>query len=164
MTRGRWKDLLESIGFAAIVASLIFVGIETRNSTKQAELNTQALEIASYQELMDNIAELNLLVVGNPEVAALMFKAFVTEEELTDLEEYQFTRAAYARFRHGDMAYFQYQRGVISEARLRSVLRVLNLGNHRMRSFWEPRQENFVEPYRNYINALIDEREAAEAV
>ena len=41
------KDLAEAVGFVAIIASLIFVGIETRNSTKQAELNTQALEITA---------------------------------------------------------------------------------------------------------------------
>jgi hypothetical protein len=159
MTREQWKDLLEGIGLVAIVASLIFVGIETHNSTKQAELNTQALEIAAYQKLMDNIAELNLLTVANPDVAALMFKAFNTEEELTDLESYRFTRAAYARFRHGDMAFFQYQRGAFSAERLSSVIRVINLSNPRVREFWETRQRNFVEPYRNYINSLIQENE-----
>ncbi len=45
MSRQQWKDLAEAIGFTAVVASLVFVGIETRNSTKQAELTTQVLEI-----------------------------------------------------------------------------------------------------------------------
>jgi hypothetical protein len=164
MTRAEWKDLFEGIGFAAIIASLIFVGIETRNSTRQAELNTQALEIAAYQELMDNIAELNLMIVENQEAAALMYKAFNTEEALSDLEEFRFGRAIYARLRHGDMAYFQFQRGVISEDRLKSVIRVLNLGNPRIRKFWEFRQKNFVDPYRNYINARIEEIEVAQAL
>ena len=58
MTRVQLKDLLEGIGFVAIIASLVFVGIETRNSTRQAVLTTQTLEISAYQELMDNISEL----------------------------------------------------------------------------------------------------------
>jgi hypothetical protein len=162
MTREKWKDLLEGIGFIAIIASLVFVGIETRNSTKQAVLNTQALEIAAYQELMDNIAEMNVLIVQNPAVAALMYKAFRTTDEFSELEGFQFSRAAFMRFRHGDMAFFQYQRGVIDEQRLRSVIRVMNLSSPRIREFWERSQGNFVEPYRDYISSEIAEIDAED--
>ena len=158
MTREQWKDWLEGIGFVAIIASLAFVGIETRNSTKQAALTTQAMEISAYQELMDNIAELNTLVVQDAEVAAFLYKAYRTTEELTDIEQFRLGRNIFLRFRHGDIAYFQFERGAIDEARLRSALRVLNLGNPRVRNFWDQNQRNFVEPYRNYVNRLIDER------
>ena len=83
---------MEGIGFGAIIASPIFVGIETRNSTKQAALTTQAIEISAYQELMDNIAELNTLVVQDAEVAAFLHKTFDTTEELTDLEQFRLSR------------------------------------------------------------------------
>ena len=160
MTREHLKDLLEGIGFIANIASLVFVGIETRNSTKQAYLNTQALEIAAYQELMDNIAEMNILIIQDPEVAAFMHKVYLTSEELTELEQFRFDRAAFLRFRHGDMAFFHYQRGAIDEARLRSSLRVLNLSNARVRDFWERNKRNFVGPYSAYIDQLIDEKGA----
>ena len=163
MSREKLKDILESIGFAAIIASLIFVGIETRNSTRQAELNTQALEIASYQELMNNITELNLLTLENPDVAELMRKAFATDEELTVIENYRFTRAAFARLRHGDIAYFQYSRGAISADRLSSAFKVVNLGNPRMREFWEDRQGNFVQDYQDYVNGYLAEIDARES-
>lgn len=161
MTREHLKELLEGIGVIAIIASLIFVGIETRNSTRQAELNTQALEIAAYQELMDNIAEMNILIIQDPEVAAFMHKVYATNEELTELEQFRFRRAAYLRFRHGDMAFFQYQRGAIDEARLGSSLKVLNLSNPRMKAFWNGIKQNFVEPYRVYIDQLIEEQDAS---
>jgi hypothetical protein len=70
MTRQQWKDRLEAIGFAAVIASLVFVGIETRNSTKQAALTAQALELSAYQQLMDNISRMNEATIGNSEVAA----------------------------------------------------------------------------------------------
>jgi hypothetical protein len=50
MSRRQWKDLMEAVGFAAVVASLIFVGFETRSSTKQAALTAQALELSAYQQ------------------------------------------------------------------------------------------------------------------
>ena len=161
MTRQQWKDLIEAVGFAAIIASLIFVGIETRNSAEQAALTAQALELSSYQQLMDNIARMNEATVENPELAALMYKAFRTDDELTELEEFTFERAMYMRFRHGDMAYFQFERGAIDAERLRSVTRVVNLGNARVRNTWERVQGNFVEGYQNYINSMIKEIDAS---
>lgn len=160
MTREQWKDLLEAIGFAALIASLIFVGIETRNSTKQAALTANALEMSAYQELMDNISEMNDVTIQSPEVAALMYKGLRTTDELTELEQYRFSRALLRRFRHGDMAYFQYQRGAIDEARLQSVIGILSLGHPRVRDEWEQSQDNFVASYRDYINGLIREIDA----
>lgn len=157
MSRRQWKDLLEAIGFAAVIASLVFVGFETRSSSKQAALTAQALELSAYQQLMDNIARMNEATIQNPEVAALMYKAYRTTDEFTALEQFKFSRAMLQRFRHGDMAYFQYQRGAIDEKRLRSVIRVLNLGNPRARNEWNRSQDNFVADYRDYINKLIAE-------
>ena len=104
MKRESWKDLLEVIGGVAIVGSLVFVGIETRHSALQAELNTRAIEITAYQDLIDNIAEMNRLVIENEPVAELMYKAFESTDELTDLETFRVSRAFFLRLRHGDMA------------------------------------------------------------
>lgn len=162
MTREKWKDILEGIGFAAIIASLIFVGIETRNSAMQASLTTRALEMAAYQDLIDNILDMNMAITQDREVAALMFKVWNSSEELTEVEKFQFSRAAFQRLRHGDMAYFQYERGAIDEDRLRSVLRVMNLGHPRMKDFWTRNQHNFVPAYRNYVNQMIEQRDAED--
>ena len=161
MKREQWKDLLEGIGFLAIIASLVFVGIETRNSTQQAELNTRALEIAAYQDLIDNISELNALVVESPDVASFMYRIFTTDEPFTEEEQFVFTRAMFLRFRHGDMAYFQFERGAIDEERLRSVLRPINMGEPRVQEFWARYKRNFVESYRNYIDGVIEEINAS---
>lgn len=157
-----WKDLMEGIGFLAIVASLIFVGLETRNTALQTELNTRALEIAAYQDLIDNISQMNVLAIESPEVAGLMYKAYTTSDELTELEEFRLTRAFFLRFRHGDMAYFQYERGAINESQLRSVLSPLNLSHARVQSFWKSSQKNFADGYRGYINKMIREKNASQ--
>lgn len=157
MTREKWKDLLEGVGFAAIVASLVFVGIETRNSTKQAVLTTQAIEISAYQDLIDNIHEMNELTLQDAEVAAFMYKVFSTSDELTDIENFRFERAAFQRIRHGDMAFFHYQRGVINEDQLRSALQIMRLGNPRVREFWNQYQSVFIPSYRDYLNQLLVE-------
>jgi len=155
MNREQRKDLMEVVGGVAIVASLIFVGIETRNGAIQAELNTRAIQITAYQDLIDNISEMNTLTIESEYVAELIYKAFATSEELTELEKFRLERALFVRFRHGDMAYFQYERGAIDEERLRSVLKPLRLNNRRVREFWGRYQNNFSKSYRDYMNNMI---------
>jgi hypothetical protein len=162
MKRQDIKDALEVIGFIAIIASLVFVGMETRNGARQTELNTRAIEIAAYQDLIDNISDINRLTVESESVARLMYKAFQTDEELSEIEALRVSRAFFLRIRHGDMAYFQYERGAIDEERLRSVLQPLNLGDRRVREFWKERQYNFSSGYRDYMNELIAEIESRQ--
>jgi len=152
MTRENLKDLMEGVGITAIVASLIFVGIETQNSTDQTILNTQALEIAAYQELMNNISETNSLSIQNRGAAEISAKIYGQ----ADIESWQTQAALFTLFRHGDMAYFMFERGVISEDRLLSALRPLPMQSEVGQEFWNTRKLVFVEGYQEYIDNLKD--------
>ena len=155
MQRQQLKDIAEAIGFVAIVASLIFVGIETRNSTRQSELNTQALEIAAYQALMSNIDEINMLTLENPSAFETMSK--IWGENSPSPEQFQLDRALYILFRHGDLAYFMYERGAIDEARLLSALGPVQICSDVAREFWSRSNRVFTENYRNLIDERISE-------
>lgn len=155
MQRQQWKDLFEAIGFLAIIGSLYFVGVETQNSAKQTALNTQAIEIAAYQELTANISDMNAIGIGNEGAAAITLK--MRDGDPEDIDGHQLRAALYMQFRHGDMAYFMYERGVIDEDRLRSTLRPLPLAGPTGIEFWNRSKFVFVEPYQQYIDALITE-------
>jgi hypothetical protein len=152
MNRQQWKDLFEAIGFIAIIVSLVFVGIESRNSTKQAALNTQALEIAAYQELMTKIDDFNVLSLQNDRIAALM--SGIWPDENDDLESFQRDRALYILFRHGDLAYFMYERGAIDEARLLSALAIVPIESQIGLDFWAARKGSFTEGYIKYVDHM----------
>lgn len=153
MSRQRWKDLLEGIGFVAIISSLIFVGLETQNSSEQTALNTRSMEIAAYQELMNNIAEINVMNIQSAEAAAVTAPIF----GVSDVKTWQSNSALFLAFRHGDIAYFMYEHGAIDEDRLRSTLRILPLYTEIGREFWNRQKFAFVESYQNYIDRLIGE-------
>lgn len=161
MNRQQWKDLAEVVGFLSIVASLVFVGIETRNSTKQSMQNTQALEIAAYQSLMSNIDEINALSLGNAEAGRTLLK--IWEEDSMDLDQFQLNRALFILFRHGDLAYFMYERGAIDESRLRSALAPVPITREVGREFWQQTKGYFTEGYRDYIDRRIAELSSAAA-
>jgi len=153
MSRQQWKDLLEAIGFLAIIGSLVLVSVETRNSTKSTELNTQALEIAAYQELVNNISEMNSLALQSEDTAKLIVK--MRDGLPSELEALRLNSAFYMQFRHGDIAYFMYERGAIDERRLRSTLRPLPLHGETGRAFWSRNKHNFVGDYQQYIDTLL---------
>jgi hypothetical protein len=163
MTRQQVKDWLEGVGFIAVIASLVFVGIETRNGAIQTELNTEAIEMAAYQELIQSINEMNTVAIENPLLRATIDKVEAGESVLTEAEASVFSYWLWMRIRHGDMAFHQYQRGAIDEARLRSALSPLfpTISGPYGRQEWRWRQRVFEPEYRDYINEVVGEIEAA---
>ncbi len=155
MNRQQWKDVLEAIGFLAIIGSLYFVGVETQNSAKQTALNTQAVEIAGYQELIANISNINAIGIQNKDAAAILLE--MRDGDPDGVDRFRLQSAFYNQFRHGDMAYFMYERGVIDEDRLRSTLRPLPLSGPTGIEFWKRNKFVFVELYQQYVDALIEE-------
>jgi hypothetical protein len=153
MTRQQLKDLAEATGFIAIIASLVFVGIESRNSTKQSMLTTQALEITAYQALMSNINDVNTLSLESPIAAEAMAK--VWSDEAFDAEHFQLERVLYILFRHGDLAFYMFERGAIDEDRLRSAISPVPINTEVGRDFWERRKGSFTQNYRNYLDDQI---------
>ena len=161
MNRQQWKDVAEAIGFTAIIASLLFVGIETRNSTKQAELTAQALEISAYQALMSNIDDLNKVLLQNPDLAPIAAEIF--GDERVDPKGYQLRRVLYILFRHGDLAYFMYERGAIDKSRLDSALAPVPIWSEAGRKFWESNRQSFSEGYRTYMDEIINRQSASNS-
>ena len=71
----------------------------------------------------------------------------------------------FLRFRHGDMAYFQYERRAIDESRLLSALKPLTdaLEYQFARDFWERIQENFVPSYRANVNKYLANKDEPQS-
>ena len=155
MNRQLLKDLLEAIGFIAIIGSLYFVGVETQNGARQTALNTQAVEIAAYQELTSNISNMNAIGIEDADAAAILLEMYGGNPER--LVEFRLQSAFFNQFRHGDIAYFMYERGVIDEDRLRSTLRPLPLARMTGQEFWNRNKDVFVKGYQIYVDSLLAE-------
>jgi hypothetical protein len=104
----------EIISAVAIVASLIFVGIQIKQSNDLVKANT-------YREIRNGMIELNFLNFSNPEYAALSFK-ISNDEELTPMEVMQRRNFGFYVINTADAAYEQYQRGLIDRRELRETL------------------------------------------
>ena len=146
--------LLEIVSAVAVVVSLVFVGFEIRNSSEQVEQNTQALQIAAYQDLIGRIVDINALHISESEtIESLTALEEPTEEELRKLNNF-----LWILFRHGDMAYFQYEKGVIDLERLKSAMAplALRLHNPKVVAQWRIIEKAFVPAYIKYIEVQIE--------
>ena len=144
------STIIEVVSAVAVVISLVFVGLEIRNSSEQVEQNTQALQIAAYQDLIGRIVEINALHIE--ESANIESLAALTEP--TEEQARKLTNFLWILFRHGDMAYFQFEKGAISEARLKSAMAplTLRLQMPKVRQHWQSTKDVYVPAYQDYID------------
>jgi hypothetical protein len=76
-----WKDIAELIGITAIVASLIFVGIELRQSQRIAFAEQEGAQIADFQAATELIASNSSLI------RKLNDEESLTAEEKTEADQ-----------------------------------------------------------------------------
>jgi hypothetical protein len=155
----RFKILVELVSAIAVVLSLMFVGLEVRETARQTQLNTEALRLAAYQDLISQIAQFNTAML-DPVSAAVYLKITDPQGDLTALspiEQNQAVRILFLLARHADMAFYQFEQGLLSEDRLNSAVRpfTADLGAPIYRDFWERSKGNFVPSFQAYIDSRI---------
>lgn len=118
MTKDKLQEyalIAEIIGGIAIVCSLIFVGVQIRQNSEVSEIN-------AYQDLISQITVMNTVRVQDPEFADLFWRFDHGEQPRNDTERARLKAFLYMVFRHGDLAYRQYAKGLIDRDGLISVL------------------------------------------
>lgn len=157
----RWpKIVAEVLSAAAVVASLMFVALQVRETARQTELNTEALRVAAYQNLIGQIAQFNVAMLdpGLAEVYGKMQEPTAEFESLSLVEQVQAERILFLLVRHADMAYYQYELGLLSEARLESAVQpfLADVEQPMYRTFWQRSKGNFVPDFQAYVDARME--------
>ncbi len=169
MKSTNWKDIAELVGISAIVASLVFVGLELRQSHEiaiAAEYQERAASvIEQYNAQMQS--DVALSVVGQPVYAAIRSADFPDEHrhlyEGYTVEQLGFeTLRAVNALTAFDNIYFQYQSGFISEEaweafrhRLRRVFE-----SPITRQLFESDSDWYRESYRQLCHEILTEIES----
>ena len=117
--------VVEMVAGIAVVISLVFVAFQLSQNTLQSELETTALQNATYQDLVTNVIGFNTLLIEDAEFAEIVNRAEVDPASLSDVEVRRLNSFSVNVFRHGDMAYFLYTQGTIDLERLNSLLSIV---------------------------------------
>ena len=150
----KFSTVLEIVSAVAVVISLIFVGLEIRNGNEQTEQNTRALQVSAYQDLIARIVDIN--AIGIEESTTI--ESLVAIESPTDKETDKLNSFLWILFRHGDMAYFQYENGSISEERMLSAMAPLlgRLQYTKVAKRWRQVKQAFVPAYASFIDGRLE--------
>lgn len=151
--QARLSTVLEIISAVAVVVSLVFVGLEIRNGNEQTEQNTRALRLSAYQDLITRIVDVNLIGIEE----STTIESLVAIESPTDKEIEKLSSFLWILFRHGDMAYFQYENGSIGEERMLSAMAPLlaRLQYPSVARRWNEVKPAFVPAYSAFIDGRI---------
>ena len=141
-------SIAEILGALAIVISLIFVGMQVRQSSEETALNTTAVRASAYQDLVAHVLTLNSDVYNNPQLAELVSRMLNGGEATSTTEAFQFQQVINFLLEHGDMAYYQYQIGNLDQERLNNIIGVV--GNYSrapyFQEIWEPIMQERIDP------------------
>ncbi len=152
--QSRMSMWLEIISAVAVVISLIFVGLEIRNSTEQNEQTTRALNVAAYQDLTNRIVDMNAIdIEDGAMIEDLLALESPSQDQLQRLQS-----RLWIIFRHGDMAYFLYESGSISKERMLSAMAPFldRLKYDRVRAQWQEVKWAFVPSFVAYVDDHIE--------
>ena len=70
----------EFVGAIAVVTTLIYLTLQVRHGTEQTALNTQALELSAYQQLIGHISEFNVTTIQNSELRQVRDKVDIPSD------------------------------------------------------------------------------------
>lgn len=151
----KWSSAAEIISAIAIVASLVFVGLQIKQ-------NTDASQVNSYQILASQIIDMGTLIAQDETLAEAYRKSNVANQELSDLESTRLTLMFIGMIRHGETAFLHYKMGFIDEGQLQAVLTPLsaNWDNEIMQQVWpffsSSTSTSLNEEYVTYLNSWLN--------
>lgn len=114
--------IAEIIGGIAVVLSLIFVGLEVRQGSEETARSTRIAEMEAYQDLVDRLYELNNLIITDEGFADAYARIRRCEDYASEAEMYRMTRFGFSVIRHGDVAFHQYEQGIIDIERMEQMI------------------------------------------
>jgi len=153
----RWALIAEIVGGLAVVMSLIFVGLEVRQTAEETALNTQSIRASAYQDLVQQLSEINSLLIENPELSRVR-RIVIDGGDLDSVSDIDlFNSFARLIIRHADMAFYQFRSGLVEEARLRSMAGPLGaevFSNKYGLAIWDGMSRGLSEEFVDYANSF----------
>lgn len=132
MTRTNWKEIAELVGVTAIVASLVFVGIELRQARQIAIADI-------YQQRTAMIIELHGARLSSEPLAESRSK-MAAGAELAEWERNLVNTEHYLFFTYWENVHFQYEHGLMLQEQWDASRRAMKgylRSNPDARDFWD---------------------------
>ncbi len=142
--------LSQIVGGFAVMASLVFVGLQIRD-------NSRAVRAATAQAVHDNYAGWYTALLGNESALATSAKGFVDLGALTPAEKAQFVCTMMAFLAHSQNAFHQWKEGHLSDGLWRGwealMMNLVNTSGGA--AFWAERSYVFGHEFQDHVAEIM---------
>ena len=149
---GRWSELSQIVSAAAVVASLVYVGVEIRSNTEAARAATrQAISDTDLEFIGGTLDPLTLLAAEAKLEAGL---------ELNETERFILVERQHLNFRIFENAHYQFRAGLLEEERwltYRWIIRSLLATSPPADSMWSKYGPAFDSGFREEVEIIRSE-------
>ena len=146
----RLRLVLEVLGGIAVLIGLVFLGLELRQ-------NTEAMQAATFQDLVHATSEFNVAIAANAELRSIYLTGWQNPELLDEAQLEAWTMLQSSFWARMQNVYFQYQRGTLADTDW-DAYRVTICGSARSpggNAFWlEDRR--LTQPFRDFLASCVD--------
>jgi len=135
-----WSAIAEILSSIAVLATLVFLVVEIRQSNDAVRANT-------YQGMAAMTVDFNAQFFENPEVSEFIARTASEDYELSASEAVRLRAMISASYRVMNNTWFQYEVGTITEQQVESLLypAILNFRRRgRMRLEWEKGEDRLL--------------------
>ncbi len=151
------QAILELLGLIAVVASLIFVGL-------QLQRNSEEIRSSSYHGATDSFNSWNLALIGDSGLSEIWLKGQKSYDDLSDEEVVKFGFLLRAVFRICDTVYYQSRHGTgdtsLWECERKNVEVLFSTPD--CRAWWRDHPYGFSAAFSRYIEDNILSKQADE--
>ena len=147
----------EAIGAAAVVASLLYLALQIRASTRASAVESKLQTTRLLTEVLDSY-------IHTPELNELQQRGSIDLESLSKEEYLQFSNMALKMFWFFSAAHFQFQKGTLADSDWYEVRVAMQywLRGAGIRAWWlKFGRESFGNDFRGFIDAEITSLETA---
>ena len=152
MNLQQWAQIAEVVGSAAVIVSLIYVGVQVRKTTR-------ALPATPSTALTANTVAILAPMTRDPEFTEFLHRAQTSHDALTLPEQLRFHMTMQIAFRHWDNLHYQFRNGTLDREMWEGYDRTMTrwLTNDAWRAWFHDNGESYSESLR----ALVRERLSA---
>ncbi len=147
-----WASIAEIIGAFAVVISLLYVGVQVNDSAS-------AVRAASANDVNVALQSWYLEIGTDQQTSELFYTALISEEALSNEEEFQFLMMLHGAFLAFQNSYLLAEEGTIDlelrEAITAAIVGIKNLPG--MRRYWRQRKSYLHSGFADYVDQLLQQ-------
>jgi hypothetical protein len=154
----KWALIAEILSAIAVVVSLVFVGLQIRQGAEETALNTRAIETSAFQDLTTQINAITMEIAGNSQLAELGARIRQGGRPETPQEQLQMVVLIFSVYRHGELAFRQYENELIDEEALVGMLAPVRfwLEPEMVQEVWRLQKHALNADYVAYVEAWVE--------